>query len=124
MENNEILNLILSKLDNLEKGQQNLTEEVTGLKGEVTGLKGEVADFKQEVYQRFDSLEREIKQTTIAIGDIIISSTENLDKRIVDTQNVLLSKIDDIDDMKLSIEVLDIVSKNNLKEINRLKVVK
>lgn len=117
MENNEILNLILSKLDNLEKGQQNLTEEVTGLKGEVTG-------FKQEVYQRFDSLEREIKQTTIAIGDIIISSTENLDKRIVDTQNVLLSKIDDIDDMKLSIEVLDIVSKNNLKEINRLKVVK
>jgi|GEM_PF-6425478 len=49
MEMEAMINLILSKLESLEKGQDSLHQEVAEVKQEVASVKKDVAEIKQEV---------------------------------------------------------------------------
>lgn len=145
MNDNEILQAILNKLDGLEKGQELLQQEVAGLtsgqealRQDVSGLKEgqellqqEVAGLtagqealKQDVTnlkQGQDSLQQQVTKTNIILeNDIGKKLSALFDGHALDTEMIkhISETVETIND---SYAATDIVTRVNTAEINKLK---
>lgn len=67
MEINETLQLMITKIDALAQGQEELKQDVNGLKQDVNGLKIEVGGLKQEVDKINFKLETVIEPKLVAL---------------------------------------------------------
>lgn len=80
MDNQKVLELILTKLDHLDKGQKSLQEELTGMKTaisdlqhETNGMKTAISDLQHEtngMKTAISDLQHETKEMKTAISDL------------------------------------------------------
>lgn len=117
MNDNELLQAILSKLDGLEKGQELLQQEVAGLTVGQETLQQNISSLKQGQ----ESLQQQITKTNIILeNDIDKKLSALFDGHALDTE-MIKHIVETVDDIDAAMTAVDIVTKANIKEINKLK---
>lgn len=121
MENNELLQAILNKLDGLVKGQELLQQETAGLTAGQDALKQAqvMTDIKMEKGQK--SLQQQVTKINVTLeNDIDKKLSALFDGHQLNTEklNHISKTVDDID---ATTTAVDIVTKANTDEINKLK---
>lgn len=135
MDEKELLQAILSKLDGLEKGQETLRQDVSGLKGGQELLQQEVAgltagqealkqaqimtDIKVEKGQKF--LQQQVTKTNIILeNDIDQKLSALFDAHALDSEKIdrIVETVEAIDN---AYAATDVVTKVNAAEIKKLK---
>ncbi|QGQ98256.1 hypothetical protein EHS13_26925 [Paenibacillus psychroresistens] len=131
---NEILNKILDKLEQLEQkvdhGLNSLGGEVGSLRGEVGSLRGEVGSLQSEVgllrsdmNERFEKVDATLVTLQESVDRIEVSQQENIVSviRLMDQKLEDTAKKSDIDSLRQDIEFT--VKENSLfkLELDRLK---
>lgn len=97
MDQEKVLSLILSKLDNIEKEQQEMKREQQGMKKEQQGMKKE----QQGMNQRFDKLEmgqeiikrdiKEIKSIQKTIQEFMLSTEKAIE--VYEQDHIFIEKL-------------------------------
>lgn len=92
MNNDEMLKLILSKIESLEAGQNSMRSEMNDMRSEMSDMRSEMKDMNR----RLDTLEegqkairrdvarvdRKLDRLSADIGDTLVYVTENVDTEI------------------------------------------
>jgi predicted nucleic acid-binding Zn-ribbon protein len=104
MENNELLKLIL--------------ETVTGLKDDVTDLKNDVTVLKDDVTEiknRVTKIETTLENKTDKHIELLVESHSNLVKKAEKLDIIA----EDVQDIKMTVNVLEAVTQKNSYDINK-----
>ncbi len=114
MESQELLQAIGKmmdqKLEPIQRDISGLKEDVSGLKQDVSGLKEDVSGLKEGQLKINIKLENDIHQKLSALFDGHKLNTEKID-HISET----------VDDIDATMTAVNIVTRANVKEINKLK---
>lgn len=121
MDEKELLQAVLNKLDDLGKGQELLQQEVAGLTAGQESLKQAqiMTDIKMEKGQK--SLQQQVTKINIILeNDIGQKLSALFDAHQLDSQKIdhINETVDDID---ASLTAVDVMTKANTEEINSLK---
>lgn len=110
MSENELLQTILNKLESLEKGQDALQQGQTALQQGQTALQQGQAALQQDVTKIKITLENEIDRKLS-----VLFEGHQLESEKAGTVE------EKVDDIESSLWALEVVTRNNIKEINKLK---
>ena len=121
MEEKELLQAILSKLDGLEKGQELLQQEVAGLTAGQEALKQVqiMTDIKVEKGQKF--LQQQVTKTNIILENDISKKLGALfDAHALDSEKID-HIVETVDTINNDYAATDVVTRVNAAEIDKLK---
>lgn len=129
MDNNELLQLILETVTTLKDDVSVLKSDFSVLKDDVSVLKSDVSVLKDDV----NVLKDEVQDINTRVTKIETSLETKTNKHIallVESHSNLVKKSDkldhieeDVQDIKMSINVLEAITEKNTYDINKLKTI-
>jgi len=116
MENNELLQAILSEIKDIKQKQDKMQGDISGMQGDISGMKGDISNMQGDI----SGMKNDILKINITLEnetnrkiDLMYGSHQDMIKK--------LKKTDEIDETKSRVSVLETVVTKHTDDIRQLK---